>query len=59
MIFNIVYDDGKIPGKPDPTIYILAVKRLNVDPKDCAVVEESIHDIKFGKNAGIGMIFFH
>ena len=54
---HIVYDDGKIPGKPDPTIYILAAKRLNIDPKDCVVVEDSTHGIESAKNAGIGMIY--
>ena len=29
------------PGKPDPTIYLLAAKHINLDPKDCVVVEDS------------------
>ncbi|OHT10453.1 hAD-superfamily hydrolase subfamily IA variant 3 [Tritrichomonas foetus] len=53
---NIVYDDGKMPGKPDPTIYLEAAKRIGVDPKDIVVVEDSGHGIEAAKNAGMGMI---
>ena len=53
---NIIFDDGKIPGKPDPTIYLLAAKQLNLDPKDCVVVEDSPHGIESAQRAGIGMI---
>ena len=53
---NIIFDDGKIPGKPDPTIYLIAAKQLNLDPKDCVVVEDSTHGIEAAQRAGIGMI---
>ncbi len=27
--------------KPDPSIYVIAAKRLSVDPTECLVVEDS------------------
>lgn len=53
---KIVYSDGTIPGKPAPDIFQIASKRLNLDPKDCVVVEDAIAGIKSAKNAGIGKI---
>lgn len=35
--------------KPDPTLFLTAAKELGFDPKDCAVVEDSLS----GVNAGI------
>lgn len=53
---HIVYDDGKIPGKPDPTIYLTAFRKLNINPKDCVVVEDSVPGIESAYRAGAGMI---
>ena len=33
-IDKIVYSDGKIPGKPAPDIFLIAAKRLNLNPAD-------------------------
>ena len=53
---NIVYSDGKIPGKPAPDIYIIAADRINLKPEDCIVVEDSISGINAAKAAETGMI---
>lgn len=53
---KIVYDDGTIPGKPAPDIYKLAAQKLNLDPKDCIVVEDAISGIEAARDAGIGRI---
>ena len=53
---KIVYSDGTIPGKPAPDIFQIATKRLNLNPKDCVVVEDAIAGINSAKNAGIGKI---
>ena len=55
-IEKIVYSNGKIPGKPAPDIYKIAAKNLNLDPKDCIVIEDAISGINAANNAGIGMI---
>ena len=53
---KIVYSDGIIPGKPAPDIYLIAAKRLGLDPKDCIVVEDAISGINSAKSAGIGKV---
>ena len=53
---KIVYSNGKIPGKPAPDIYEIAAKNINLNPKDCIVVEDAISGINAAQAAGIGMI---
>lgn len=53
---KIVYDDGKMPNKPAPDIYLKAAKMLNLAPKDCIVVEDAIAGIEAAKSAKIGKI---
>lgn len=55
-IDKIVYADGTIPGKPAPDIYIKAAKVLNLDPKECIVVEDAVSGIEAARSAGIGKI---
>jgi HAD superfamily hydrolase (TIGR01509 family) len=38
--------------KPHPEIYLLAAKRLGLDPADCLVVEDAISGMKAAKAAG-------
>ena len=52
-IDKIVYSDGTIPGKPAPDIYLLAAKKLNLDPKDCIVFEDAISGIEAAYKAGV------
>ncbi len=53
---KIVYDDGKIKGKPAPDIYLAAAKNLNLAPSDCIVVEDALSGIEAAYRAGIGRI---
>jgi len=39
--------------KPNPDIFLHAAKKINVDPKDCIVIEDSAHGIKAAKAAGM------
>ncbi len=43
-------------GKPAPDIFLYAAEALNVDPKDCMVVEDGIAGTVGAKAAGIGRI---
>lgn len=43
-------------GKPAPDVFLLAAKRLGVDPKDCLILEDSKAGIKAGKASG-AMLF--
>jgi HAD superfamily hydrolase (TIGR01509 family) len=43
-------------GKPDPEIYLLTVRKLGVDPKDCVVLEDSVNGVQAANNAGMKSI---
>ena len=53
---NIVYDDYKIAGKPDPAIYLKALEILNLNPAETLVFEDSYSGITAANNAKIGRI---
>jgi beta-phosphoglucomutase-like phosphatase (HAD superfamily) len=53
---KIVYSDGTIKGKPAPDIFQIAARKINLEPKDCVVVEDAIAGINSAKSAGIGKI---
>lgn len=53
---KIVYADGSLPGKPAPDIYIKAAKVLNLQPKECIVVEDAVSGIEAARSADIGKI---
>lgn len=53
---HILYDDGTIPGKPQPDFYIRAAKNLGVPVKDCLVFEDSESGILAAQRAGIGRV---
>ena len=42
--------------KPDPEIYLLAASRLNVQPQDCLVLEDSPNGVRAGVAAGMNVI---
>jgi len=50
---TIVSNDDVSKHKPDPEIYLLAAKRLGVEPKNCWVVEDSATGVLAGKRAGM------
>ncbi len=43
-------------SKPDPEIYLMAVKSLGLTPSDCICVEDSFNGIRSGKAAGLKTI---
>lgn len=55
-IDKIVFSNGKIAGKPAPDIYQIAAKNLDLNPKDCIVVEDALSGIQSAESAGIGKI---
>ncbi len=55
-IEKIVYDNGKIPGKPAPDIYEIAAKNIGLKPEECIVIEDAVSGIESARRAGIGKI---
>ena len=44
--------------KPDPEIYLLAARRLGVEPRDCVVIEDSPSGVRAGIAAGMNVVAF-
>jgi beta-phosphoglucomutase len=53
---SVVYNDGSIPGKPDPGIFKKAIQLLGITEKETLVFEDSKAGIMAAENAGVGMI---
>jgi len=51
-----VCEDDVQHAKPDPEIYLLTAKKLNVQPDECLVFEDSISGVNSGINAGMKVI---
>ncbi len=43
-------------GKPAPDVYLLAAKRLGVEPARCIVVEDSLNGVRAGRAAGMTVV---
>jgi beta-phosphoglucomutase len=43
-------------GKPDPQVFLLAAERIDVEPRNCAVVEDAVHGITAANSAGMRSI---
>ncbi len=44
------------PGKPDPALFLEAARRLGVDPRRTAVVEDAIPGVEAGRRGGFGLV---
>jgi HAD superfamily hydrolase (TIGR01509 family) len=53
---KLVYDDGSLPGKPAPDMYLVAAQRIGVEPGACIVVEDAISGVESAQAAGAGCI---
>ena len=55
--FNIIVDDTEVKkGKPDPEIYLTTAKKLNINPSNCIVFEDSLSGVKSALNAGMKVV---
>jgi beta-phosphoglucomutase len=50
--FSIVLSAEKMPGKPDPAVFLEAAYRTGRLPGDCLVIEDSIAGVTAAKRAG-------
>jgi beta-phosphoglucomutase family hydrolase len=57
--FNaIVSGDDVKSGKPHPEIFLKAAQKLNLDPKNCVVIEDSCNGVMAAKNANMKCIAY-
>lgn len=52
----IITGDLVKTSKPSPEGYLLGASKLNIDPKNCVVFEDSLQGVMAGKNAGAFVI---
>ena len=45
-----------LPGKPDPALFLEAARRLGVDPRRAAVVEDAISGVEAGRRGHFGLV---
>jgi trehalose 6-phosphate phosphatase len=45
-----------LPGKPDPSTFLEAARRLGVDPSRAAVIEDALAGVAAGRSGGFGMV---
>jgi len=43
-------------GKPDPEAYLLAARRLGIDPADCLVFEDAVVGVQAARSAGMRVV---
>jgi HAD superfamily hydrolase (TIGR01509 family) len=54
-----VFSADMVPrGKPFPDIFLLAAGRMNLQPSDCVVIEDSANGVRGGVAAGMTVIGF-
>ena len=50
--FNAIVDGNDVSkAKPDPEVFLIAAKLLNIDPKDCIVFEDSVAGVEAANKA--------
>ena len=53
-IFDAVATGGEVPqSKPDPAVFLLAARKLDIEPRWCAVVEDSLAGLEAARRAGM------
>lgn len=55
--FHVIVDGPQVnKGKPDPQVYLMCAAKLDLDPKNCVVFEDSLAGLESGKNAGCKIV---
>jgi HAD superfamily hydrolase (TIGR01509 family) len=56
LIGTVASSDEVSTGKPAPDVFLLAARRLSVDPADCLVVEDSLNGVLAAVAAGMRVV---
>lgn len=51
--FQALLSAGKMPGKPDPAVFLLAAEVLGAAPQRCVVVEDAVSGVEAARRAGM------
>ncbi len=52
--FNVIITAAEVKkGKPEPDVFLIVAKNLNINPKNCLVIEDAPVGIKAAKRAGM------
>ncbi len=54
--FDAVVSAARLPGKPDPAVFLEAASRLGVSPASCVVVEDAVAGVEGARRAGMRCI---
>lgn len=52
----VVTADDVENGKPDPAIYLLAARRLGVEPRECLAFEDTLTGVRAARAAGMRVV---
>jgi len=53
---HIVYNDGSVPGKPDPALFLKAIELLDLAPEEVVIFEDSASGIAAAERSGAGKV---
>lgn len=53
---KVVYNNGKIKGKPDPQIYQIAMSVIDKKPEEVIIFEDAVAGLQSARNANAGKI---
>ena len=56
-IDKVAYDNGSFRGKPHPDVFLAAAAKLELDPHETVIFEDSIAGIQAADAAGAGKIY--
>lgn len=51
--FKVIVSSQHLKSKPDPEVFLVAAKKLKVDPKNCLVIEDTDVGVQAAKSAGM------
>lgn len=55
--FDEITDDTRITrGKPDPEIFLVTAEKMNIEPGNCIVFEDSLYGIEAARKAGMKVV---